>query len=339
MGFFRPIVAAAIVIMIGGIGCASRTTSANESDPTATVIPSVTPEWFVHMTPTIWPPLTETPYPMITATHARDTSQGSGDGLAQRITDGHGSVMMLIPEGEFTMGSDTGYPDEKPVHQVWVNAFYIDLVEVTNKEYKECVDTGACKPPHRSDCCTEDPNRFVIWPEYFGNPEFDNYPVIFISWYDANDYCTWRDARLATEAEWEKASRGTDARTYPWGNNEPTPDLLNFLWPQGDFGGKRPLYTTAPVGSYPAGASPYGVLDLAGNVYEWLWDRYDPHYFENSPYENPQGPDEGEYRLTRGGSFWNQAFRNRSANRNNAYIPAASVHFDGGARCAVDVPK
>src|SRR5258707_1347570 len=83
--------------------------------------------------------------------------------------------------------------------------------------------------------------------------------------------------------------------------------------------GKKPLYTTASVGSYPAGASPYGVLDLAGNVYEWLWDRYDPHYFENSPYKNPKGPDEGEYRLTRGGSFWNQAFRNRSANRNNAF--------------------
>lgn len=246
--------------------------------------------------------------------------------------------MALIPEGEFTMGSEAGFPDEMPVHPVWVDAFYLDLLEVTNGQYLDCVEAGACDPPRREDCCTESPGTYVKWPEYFGNPEFDAHPVIFITWFDAYDFCTWRGARLATEAEWEKASRGTDARTYPWGNEEPTPDLLNFLWPEGDFESQRPRYSTAPVGSYPLGASPYGVLDLAGNVYEWLWDRYEARYYERTPYDNPTGPQHGDYRLTRGGSFWNQAFRNRSANRNNAYIPASSYHFDGGVRCALDVP-
>lgn len=313
-------------------GCASaRAAQGSTPGPasaTATDIPR-TP--FVTATRRPW--LTKTPQSVGVVTPRPLVSQ-----LPERIIEEHGVEMVLIPEGEFIMGSEAGFPDELPVHTVWVDAFYIDLLEVTNSQYQACVDAGACQPPRRMDCCTEDSNRVPIWPEYYGNPEFDNYPVIFISWYDAYSFCIWRGARLATEAEWEKASRGTDGRTYPWGNEEPTPDHLNFLWPQGSFSSRRPLFTTAPVGSYPLGASPYGVLDLAGNVYEWLWDRYEADYYQYSPYENPTGPEEGDYRLTRGGSFWNQAFRNRSANRNNAYIPATSVHFDGGARCAADVP-
>lgn len=279
---------------------------------------------------------------VVTATEAPSTTPTTTntptpDAPPDRITDAHGVEMVLIPEGEFTMGSEAGFPDEVPVHPVWVDAFYIDLTEVTNGQYRECVDAGVCAPPRLVECCPDVSGARTYFEDYFTNPEYDNYPVVYISWYDAYDFCTWRGGRLATEAEWEKASRGTDARTYPWGNDEPTPEHLNFMWPPGTFGDQRPVYTVTPVGSYPKGASPYGVLDLAGNVYEWLWDRYDPAYYSYSPYENPQGPETGDFRLTRGGSFWNQAFRNRSANRNNAYIPADSVHFDGGARCAADV--
>lgn len=252
--------------------------------------------------------------------------------LPERIVDAHGTTLLLVPAGEFIMGSESeqSFPDEVPIHKVYLDAFYIDLTEVTNKQWQACVDAGACKPPIRVDCCLE--KSVGARPFYYGNPEFDDYPVVFISWYDALDYCTWRGARLLTEAEWEKASRGTDERTYPWGNQEPTPDLLNFR--SNDFEAKN----TSPVGSYPLGASPYGVLDLAGNVYEWVYDVYTPDYYRYSPYRNPKGPEEGAYRVTRGGSFHNTADRNRSSNRNNAFIPASSVHFDGGARCGMDVP-
>lgn len=320
---------------LGLLGC-SRADAADYFIPT-TVEPTL-PALSGNMTATPWPPITVTPYPMITATAAGSAGVSSSGGLPERMIAPHNVEMVLIPEGEFIMGSEEGFPDEMPVHKVWVDTFYIDLLEVTNRQYQDCVEGGGCNPPRRTDCCTENPNAYVFWPEYFGNPEFDHYPVIFITWYDAYDFCTWRGARLATEAEWEKASRGADGRTYPWGNEEPTPDHLNFTWPLGDFGERKPLYTTSPVGSYPLGASPYGVLDLAGNVYEWLWDRYDARYYDYSPYENPTGPEEGDFRLTRGGSFFNQSFRNRSANRNNAYIPASSFHFDGGARCAMDPP-
>jgi formylglycine-generating enzyme required for sulfatase activity len=290
---------------------------------TSTLPPTRTPE---PASPTATPTLTPLP---------TTTSVPSATPAPERFVDESGQVMQYVPAGEFIMGSEAGFPDEMPVHAVYLDAFYIDRLETTNRQYQDCVEAGACRPPRRTDCCTEDPNYYVRWPEYFGNPEFDDYPVIFVSWFDARDYCAWRGARLATEAEWEKAARGPDGRTYPWGNEEPTPDRLNFTWPESAFS-QRPLYRTAPVGSFPAGASPYGVLDMAGNVYEWVYDIYERDYYEHSPYMNPTGPEEGTFRVTRGGSFYNQAFRNRSSNRNNAYIPADSFHFDGGIRCARD---
>ena len=330
----RLILPALMLIVLTISGCATADAAESAGSPTPFVYQTSAPVQRADMTATIWPPPIATPAVLMIT---RAPGQNEHSNLPDEIVDAHGVVMLLVPEGEFTMGSDAGYPDEVPVHQVWVDSFYLDRLEVTNRQYQECVEAGSCSPPRRSDCCTEDPNRAPLWPSYFGNPDYDDYPVIFITWFDAYDFCTWRGARLATEAEWEKASRGTDARTYPWGNTEPTPELLNFTWLPGEFEG-RPRYATAPVGSYPKGASPYGVLDLAGNVYEWLWDRYDARYYDVSPYENPTGPETGDFRLTRGGSFFNQAFRNRSANRNNAYIPADSFHFDGGARCASDPP-
>lgn len=317
------------LLLLLAVGCSTPEASSveeveNPSD-TEEAVQELTPEPTEEPTPTEVPATDETP-------------EAEAE-LEPVIFSERGDEMLLIPEGEFTRGSEEGFPDEVPVNTVYVDSFYLDKLEVTNEDYQACVEDGVCEAPRRTDCCTEQPGAYVAWPEYFGNPEFNDYPVIFISWFDARDYCEWRGDRLATEAEWEKASRGTDGRLYPWGNEDPSPELLNYTWPWpgGEFD-ERPLYTTSPVGSYPEGASPYGVLDLAGNVYEWVYDRYAADYYQVTPYENPIGPTEGEYRVTRGGSFFNQAFRNRSANRNNAFIPADSVHFDGGARCAADPP-
>ncbi len=275
-------------------------------------------------------PPTSTPVPM-------PTPMPSPTPLPTRITTAQGVEMVLIPAGEFTMGLDDGLGDERPAHPVYLDDYYIDLTETTNRQYRACVEDGACEPPQRTDCCTEFPGAYIAWPDYFENPAFDDYPVIFLRWLDAAAYCEWRGARLPSEAEWEKAARGTDGRIYPWGNEPPAPGLLNFYWPPGTFA-ETPLYTTAPVGSYPAGASPYGVLDMAGSVYEWVQDWYAPDYYASSPYENPTGPAEGFHKVSRGGSFFNQAFRQRAVGRNNAWLPVDSFHFDGGVRCADDVP-
>lgn len=279
-------------------------------EPTATPLPTASP------VPTVVPSPTPPP---------------------DRISDARGVTMILIPAGEFIMGNDDGLGDERPAHPVYLDAYYLDLTEVTNAQYRACVNAGICAPPARTDCCTEN-RRFVpIWPDYFDNPEFDNYPALFISWNAASAYCQWRGARLPGEAEWEKAARSVDQRLYPWGNDDPRPDLLSFYWPPEAFP-QRPTYTPAPVGSYPAGASPYGILDMAGNVYEWVQDWYAADYYASSPYENPTGPAEGNFKVSRGGSFFNLGFRQRATGRNNAFLPPESFHFDGGMRCAMDAP-
>jgi formylglycine-generating enzyme required for sulfatase activity len=310
MLFSPRILAAVLGFGLFATGCQPQPVPVSTDVPTVTTVPTSTSE------------PTQTPIPSPTP-------------LPERIHDAHGVEMILIPAGDFTMGSDEGFPDEKPVHIVYVDAFYIDKLEVTNAQYKECVDAGACRPPRRVDCCSNLP--LVVWPSYYDNPEYDNYPVTWLDWYDGDDFCAWRGARLATEAEWEKAARGTDDRTYPWGDDPPTPEHLSFTWLPGEFPGKAPV-GPSPVGSFPKGASPYGVLDMVGNVYEWIEDRYEPDYYSVSPAENPTGPAEGKWRIARGGSFFNQAFRNRVSNRNNAFLPADLAHFDAGARCAADVP-
>lgn len=290
-----------------------------QPDPTVeAALPSPTP------TPT--QASTSTPAPAPTATPRPD-----------HITDPHGASMTLIPAGEFTMGSDTGFPDEQPVHKVYLDSFYIDQTEVTNRQYQGCVAAGSCTPPFRTDCCAID--KETPRPVYYGSPQFDAYPVTWLSWAQGKAYCEWRGARLPTEAEWEKAARGADARTYPWGDEDPTPNRLSFTWKPGDFGTKPP-YGTQPVGSYQLGASPYGILDMAGNVYEWVSDFYDAGYYAVSPHDNPKGPVSGTYRIARGGSFFNSAFRNRASNRNyDAFLKPDVAEFDSGVRCAADIGR
>jgi formylglycine-generating enzyme required for sulfatase activity len=191
-------------------------------------------------------------------------------------TDARPVAMVFVPAGEFIMGSNT----------VHLESFWIDKTEVTNAMYAGCVQSGNCDPPRESRSHTRE--------SYYGNPEFEDYPVIYVSWVDAQNYCSWAGGRLPTEAEWEKAARGTDGRTFPWGEAEPssTGDLLNYR-----------AQDTTEVGIYPAGASPYGALDMAGNVSEWVADWLSLDYYNNPPPSNPPGPDSGEYRVWRGGSW------------------------------------
>ncbi len=217
--------------------------------------------------------------------------------------------MVFVPAGEFTMGSNDGGANEKPVHQVYLDDFWIDVYEVTNALYKKCVDAGKCQPPGSLSSAKQS--------SYFGNSQFDNYPVTFVSWNDAKTYCEWAGKRLPTEAEWEKAARGTDARVYPWGNE----------WDGNKANVEQRVGDTTLVGSYPAGASPYGVLDMTGNVWEWVADWYDGSYYANSPSRNPPGPPSGQYRALRGGGWADDHYSVRVAHRYDLTYPTFSFDF------------
>ena len=231
-----------------------------------------------------------------------------------------GARMVYIPGGTFPMGADdtTAGENERPVHTVYIDSFWIDETEVTNFQYKLCVDTGSCLPPEKSSSATR--------VNYYGNPDFDAFPVVFINWDQADIYCKWAEERLPTEAEWEKAARGTNlTRFWPWGNIPPDQERINF---------NRNIGDTVAAGSYPSNVSPYGILDMAGNVQEWVFDWYNETYYENSPTSNPSGPMSGEQKITRGGSWSNFDIHNRVSSRSPVLKNKETDSI--GFRCAGD---
>ncbi len=242
-------------------------------------------------------------------------------------------TQLFVPEGLVKMGGMDILMenDELPAHDVTLDAFWIDQVEITNGMYALCVDAGICRPPVKVNSDNRD--------DYFGNPEFRDYPVVYVTWYDANAYCEWAGRRLPTEAEWERAARSDDMRNYPWGNEPPNAENSNSNNIVGD---------TSRVGSYAIGVSPFGALDMGGNVWEWVADYYQPDYYKVSPSVNPKGPNNGGLnylRVIRGGSYQDGQFDLRTSNRgyevgpdptklpdNSAYYERSSVKI--GFRCA-----
>ena len=198
-----------------------------------------------------------------------------------------GTPRVSVPAGTFLMGSDSGAADERPVHYVAGSAFAMDRYEVSNARYTACVEAGVCSTPALTSSFTR--------PEYFGNHAFADYPVIHISWSQADAFCAWAGGRLPSEAEWERAARGTaDARVFPWGDEAPDCTRANFGGCVGD---------TDRVGRRPAGQSPYGAFDMAGNVWGWVADWYDAGYYRMSPSQDPTGPASGTLKVMRGGCW------------------------------------
>jgi formylglycine-generating enzyme required for sulfatase activity len=296
----------------------------------------------------VWQPIARTASGLAVAGPIRHFTTLSG---ALPTTAAELESMIDVPAGAFVMGCDwknTGGQGcrwrEVPQHTVWLSSYRIDRYEVTNQQYAACVRAGGCDEPRFSHSARRD------W--YYGNPGFNTYPVLYVSWWDADRYCRWAGKRLPTEAEWEKAARGpVDTRPWPWGDGDITCALANFTdtriekW-VGCVG------DTTAVGSYPLSASPYGLMDVAGNAFEWVWDKYDENYYHYSPAVNPTGPGgdrspESVPAFTiRGGSYRPQWFYPRTMNRHWGHHGESESDRDRpfyrnnqvGFRCAQSMP-
>ncbi len=271
------------------------------ASPTVVASPTVLASPSVAFSPT------ETAPQVPTSTATKSLTETATPGLAigsSMTREKDGMVMVYVPVGEFTMGSTQAQLDwlsnqswcqdcapgrfnnELPEHIVYLDAYWIDKYEVTNGQYAQCVAAGACSEPQETSSYTRS--------NYYGDNNYAEYPVIWVNWHMANIYCQWAGGRLPTEAEWEKAARGTNGRIYPWGDGRPNPLLANYNKNVGD---------TTKVGSYLDGESSYGATDMAGNVFEWVADWYDEAYYQTSPVNNPTGPTSGSGHVLRGGTW------------------------------------
>lgn len=305
--------------------------------PTGTAVPTPVPATLPPAAkPTALPPTavpTMAPIVVDTSTRAQD-----------------GMVMVHVPAGEFPMGSAPrgagAFPNEKPQHTVYLDAFWIDRTEVTVALFRAFVEASGyvttAEKKGSAYAWVESAKEWqqvsgADWQHPFGpgsNAE-DSHPVVQVTWSDAAAYCAWVGGSLPTEAQWEKTARGTDGRTYPWGS---TFDGTRLNYCDSRCTGGDPTFDdgyrfTAPVGSYPSGISPYGALDMAGNAWEWTADRYDEGYYAQSPARNPGGPPAGYSRVLRGGSWNHDRSGMRTAFRLDS--PLANSVDNFGFRCTV----
>ncbi len=325
----------------------TQTSTSNVPTVTQTVTQMSTTETLP--TETTAPTETQSPQPIII--QPSSLINATLPSVLIRIREQDWMETVLVPAGEFPMGSlekevddvtercklaepncsRNWFTDETPQHKVYLDEFWIDRTEVTNEMYARCVRMGKCTPPVSYASYTRS--------NYYDDPQYANYPVIYVNWEQAQAYCKWAGAELPTEAQWEKAARGTDGRWYPWGN-EFKCGLGNFDDDATDgdqyvvMGGPNcdGYSDTSPVGSFPAGASPYGALDMAGNVWEWVQDWYDAGYYSGPQSVNPSGPSSGEERVMRGGSWTSPDIDNRTTFRYKQTLDFTSYRL--GFRCA-----
>jgi len=230
---------------------------------------------------------------------------------ARKISPQDGMTQFYVPAGEFLMGRENAKGTSGPAHKVYLDAFWIDRVEVSNAMYLKCMAAGGCA------ALASDNTRYQNWI-------YRDHPVVYVTWEQAKIYCEWAGRSLPTEAQWEKAGRGTDGRLYPWGNEEPSPALANFAG--------TGIHEAVSVYRYPLGASPYGALNMAGNAREWVADWFDAEYYNNSPYQNPQGAQSGFERSLRSGSY-NEDGREILITKRYNHEPG-SAGLSRGFRCA-----
>ena len=295
------------ILVLFATGCASEsspTLPPTQPPPVFSPTPSASP----HPSYTARPiPPTATSSPTITLTPL-PTSTPTITPFPTKVVDDHGIPLVLVPAGPFEMGRNDRAKSERPSHAVTLNAFYIDQFEVTFDGFAAFLNAMGNQFEGNANWVeANDPDLRIhlvegIWQVDQG---FEKYPMNEVTWYGARAYCEWRGARLPTEAEWEKAARGTDGRTYPWGEDISC-EKANYA---------SCFYDAVPVDSFPGSVSPYGAYNMAGNSMEWVADLYSPDYYANSPAENPAGPESGDFRLIRGGSWINAAGNTRTTHR------------------------
>jgi len=307
-----------VVIWLRGAGKSSLLAewiARHVSSPIAALSATPTPLPIARVTPTLPPKataiLTRPPKLIPTITP-------SPTPLPLEITDEQGVPMVLVPAGPFIMGgeaevllaecelvfpglgcSNMDFRSSEPEHTVTLDDYYIDKYEVTNASYAECEAAGACDPPYGLFLYREEALLGPVeipWPDYYENPRYADYPMAFADWYEAQIYCQWRGARLPTEAEWEKAARGTDGRLYPWGNT-----YDSYPGPSTGRDNSEDVGDQLNPDFFSGDVSPYGVHNMMSGLWEMVADWFDPNYYNYSPAENPQGPASGEVHVLRGG--------------------------------------
>ncbi len=305
------------------------TQAAQTRDALLAFEPTLTPrsEIYQNPSPTLLPdlPTATKGEQTIFETLFEATPSPTSGSVVTTISPNDNMTQVYVPAGSFIMGAarqdNQSRNDEKPNRIVYLDAYWIDRTEVTAKMYALCVSAGVCQKPESRGA----------EPYYYDLADRQDLPVVYVSWQEAHTYCEWAGRRLPTEAEWEKAARGSDERIYPWGNTVTCTQANYWGTVQGCVG------DLTAVGSYPEGASPYNVLDMAGNVQEWVADWYDELYYKKAPEANPAGPTTGTLRVARGGA-WNVGYSSIRATRREGLDPK-SWYSNLGYRCARSADK